>query len=177
MRKGQRSWGRVLAPNSRNKANMAKHKNFNFRAYHSFGTLKAVSLQLNGMFLMWKIQQAMQDDAIRAARIHPAFIPVTVLKCSYGEITSPLTEISGTVPAHPLIWTHRTFYKGFRGKGEISKTGLMWRGPNIGKTTTLNVHRAFLYISLPSLHDYDVKFPHFTFCGGREPKTTSFFFT
>ena len=26
----------------------------------------------------------------------------------------------------------------------------------ISKTTTLHVHRAFLYISLPSLHDYDV---------------------
>ena len=25
------------------------------------------------------------------------------------------------------------------------------------KTTTLHVHHAFLYISLPSLHDYDVK--------------------
>ena len=27
------------------------------------------------------------------------------------------------------------------------------------KTTTLHVHHAFLYISLPSLHDYDVKMP------------------
>ena len=27
----------------------------------------------------------------------------------------------------------------------------------ISKTTTLHVHHAFLYISLPSLHDYDVK--------------------
>ena len=35
----------------------------------------------------------MQNDAIRAARIHPAFIPVTGLKCSYGKIPSPLTEI------------------------------------------------------------------------------------
>ena len=34
----------------------------------------------------------------------------------------------------------------------------------------------FLYISLPSLHDYDVKIPNFTFCGGREHKTTTFFF-
>ena len=25
------------------------------------------------------------------------------------------------------------------------------------KTTTLHVHHAFLYISLPSLHDYDLK--------------------
>ena len=48
--------------------------------------------------MMWKIQQAMQDDAIRTARIHPAFISVTGLKCSYGKISSPLTEISGTEP-------------------------------------------------------------------------------
>ena len=37
MRKGQKSWGRVLAPNSGNKANIAKHKNFNFQAYLSIG--------------------------------------------------------------------------------------------------------------------------------------------
>ena len=43
-------------------------------------TLKAVSLQLI-------------DDAIRTARIHPAFIPETGLKCSHGKIFSPLTEI------------------------------------------------------------------------------------
>ena len=38
-------------------------------------TLKDVSLQLNGMLTMWKMQQAMQDDAIRTARIHPAVHP------------------------------------------------------------------------------------------------------
>ena len=38
-------------------------------------TLKAVSLQLNGMLMMWKIQQAMQDDAIRTTRIHPTVHP------------------------------------------------------------------------------------------------------
>ena len=37
----------------------------------------------------------MQDDAIRAARVYTAFIPVTGLKCSYGEISSPLTEDLG----------------------------------------------------------------------------------
>ena len=42
--------------------------------------------------------------------------------------------------------------------------------------TTLHVHHAFLYISLPSLHDYDVKMPNFTSCRGREHKTTTFFF-
>ena len=32
----------------------------------------------------------------------------------------------------------------------------------IGKTTTLHVPHAFLYISLPSLRDYDVAMPNFT---------------
>ena len=45
----------------------------------------------------------------------------------------------------------------------------------IGKGTTLHVHHAFLYISLPSLHGYDVKMSNFTFCGGREHNTTTFF--
>ena len=74
--------------------------------------------------MMWKTRQAMQDDAIGAARIHATFIPVTGLKCSYGKISSSLTEIpvgkteiSETDPAHPLIRAiHRKFYKGFRGK-------------------------------------------------------------
>ena len=34
----------------------------------------------------------------------------------------------------------------------------------------------FLYISSSPMHDYDVKLPNFTFCGGREHKTTSLFF-
>ena len=38
-------------------------------------TLKAVSLQLNGMLMMWKIQEAMQDEAIWTARIHLAVHP------------------------------------------------------------------------------------------------------
>ena len=29
----------------------------------------------------------------------------------------------------------------------------------------------FLYISLPSLHDYDMRLPNFMFCGGRERET------
>ena len=56
--------------------------------------------------MMWKIQQAMQDDAIRTATIHLALIPVTGLKCSYGKISSPLTEISGTEPARPVSYEH-----------------------------------------------------------------------
>ena len=45
------------------------------------------------------------------------------------------------------------------------------------KTTTSHVHHAFVYISLPSLHDYNVKMPNFTFSGGREQKATTFFFS
>ena len=33
----------------------------------------------------------------------------------------------------------------------------------ISKTTILHVHHTILYISLPSLHDYDVKVPNVTF--------------
>ena len=42
----------------------------------------------------------------------------------------------------------------------------------------LHVHHAFLYISLPSLYDYNVEVPqaNFMFCGGREHTTTTFFF-
>ena len=45
-----------------------------------------------------------------------------------------------------------------------------------GKTKTLHVHHAFLYISLPSLHDYHVKIPNFTFCEGRKQAMTKFSF-
>ena len=44
----------------------------------------------------------------------------------------------------------------------------------ITKTTILHVHHAFLYISLPSLHDYDVKMPNFTLYRGSTQGTTKF---
>ena len=62
-------------PNLRNKANMANREILTLVPFVALVSLKAVSLQLNWM--MWKIQQAMQDDAIRTTRIHCAFIPVT----------------------------------------------------------------------------------------------------
>ena len=34
---------------------------------------------------------------------------------------------------------------------------------------------AFLYISLPTLHDYDVKMPNFLFCGELKHKAMTFF--
>ena len=44
----------------------------------------------------------------------------------------------------------------------------------ISKTTILHVHHAFLYVSLPSLHDYDVKMPNFTTHRGSTQATAKF---
>ena len=46
----------------------------------------------------------------------------------------------------------------------------------ISKSTILHVHQVFLYISLPSLHDYDRRENAYMFVGRREDKTTTFFF-
>ena len=46
----------------------------------------------------------------------------------------------------------------------------------LSKTTSLHVHYAFLYIYLPSSHDYDVKMPKCKFYGGRKQATTNFLF-
>ena len=43
--------------------------------------------------------------------------------------------------------------------------------------TTFHVHYPFLYISLPALHDYDVKMPNFVFYGARKQATTKFCFS
>ena len=42
------------------------------------------------------------------------------------------------------------------------------------KTTTLQVHHAFLYIALPSLRDYDVKWPNYKFTVERERQGDKF---
>ena len=95
------------------------------------------------MRMTWKTQQAMQDDDIRAARIHLALIPVTVTKCSaYGKIfSSPTeipvgkTEISGTKSACTLKWTHLKVYKGFRGKARSRKLGSCEEAPSVCKVS------------------------------------------
>ena len=55
------------------------------------------------------------------------------------------------------------------GKGNATKAISL-----ISKTTILHVPHAFLYISLPSLHDYDVKMPNFTMCRGSTQAMTKF---
>ena len=59
--------------------------------------------------------------------------------------------------------------------GEVNENGKEGIGL-ISKTTTLHVHHAFWYISLPTLHEYDVKMPIFTFCGGRKHNAMTFLF-
>ena len=45
----------------------------------------------------------------------------------------------------------------------------------MSKTTTLHEHNAFLYISLLSLHNNDVKWPHFKFTWVREQHGDEFY--
>ena len=47
----------------------------------------------------------------------------------------------------------------------------------ISKTSTLHVRHSFLYISSSPLHDDEVKLLNYALCGGREHKTTIFFFS
>ena len=71
----------------RNKANMAKHKILTFGPILTLVTLKAVSLQLNGMLMMWKIQEAKKTMPSGLPEFIPPFIPLTGMKCSYGKIS------------------------------------------------------------------------------------------
>ena len=58
------------------------------------------------------------------------------------------------------------------GKQDVKKAVGLLR-----KTTTLHVHHAFLYVSLPSLNGYDVKMPNCKFYGGRKQATRNLFFS
>ena len=48
------------------------------------------------------------------------------------------------------------------GKKNGQKVILLLRKKKKTTTTTFHVHHTFLYISLPSLHDYHVKMPNIT---------------
>ena len=45
-----------------------------------------------------------------------------------------------------------------------------------GKTTTLQMHHTFLYISYAFLHDYEVHLPNFVFYGDRKQAATKLYF-
>ena len=47
----------------------------------------------------------------------------------------------------------------------------------LSKTANLHMHHAFWYISLLSLHDYDMKMPNCKFYGGRKQAMTNLCFS
>ena len=57
------------------------------------------------------------------------------------------------------------------GNKNVKKKGL------ISKTTTLQVHHTFLYISLPFLHHYSIVMPNFMFYRECKQTTTKFYFS
>ena len=59
----------------------------------------------------------------------------------------------------------------WRQRERQKRNRLGWQNNNSARAS-----RLFLNISLPSLHDYDVNLPNFTFWQGREHKATTFFF-
>ena len=119
-------------------------------------TLLAVSLQFNGLPMMWKIPQAKQttpiglpccgneiircvmklrcfviDHLTRALlrRIHPAKI-----SSPFTEIRIGKTEISVTEPGHPLIWTHQ------------KSTGLIWRDPKFARPHWISCQKSIPFV-------------------------------
>ena len=56
---------------------MTKHKVVTFAPFIVLATLIAVSLQLNGMLMMWKIQQTKKDGTELIRRTHSSFISMT----------------------------------------------------------------------------------------------------
>ena len=60
----------------------------------------------------------MQDNAIQTTRIHPAFVPLTGLKCSYGKI-----ELRQPALSHEHIKNFTKDFKSNRGKARSWKPG------------------------------------------------------
>ena len=85
-------------------------------------------------------------------------------KFSYAPFQIQLRDYTNSDALISPVLAHVILSKDDGGGNENGKKATGF----IGKTTTLHVHQAFLCISFPSLHDYDVKFPNFTFYGGRE---------
>ena len=64
-----------MSSGAKNEANVAKHKVIIYAPIIALATLTAVSLQLNEMLVMWKIQQAKEDDVIQATLLPCCFLP------------------------------------------------------------------------------------------------------
>ena len=107
--------------------------------------------------------------------IFPFFFHILWFWACGKEDTQGSPKISSTLLAEVssggVVFTIETLRKhNGDGNGNAKKAiGLM------SKTTTLHVHHAFLYISLPSLHNYDVKLPDFKFTWERERQADKFY--
>ena len=91
--------------NSRNTTKMVEHKLVLFATVIVLWTLVTLLIKLFCILLKWKYIQD-QNYAILALFCLKCFIPITGLECSYGKIFIPVTEISVTRPARPLIYEH-----------------------------------------------------------------------
>ena len=130
-----------------------------------FHTRKIVTLTAkeNGNSLSGLVGNRHQDD-----RFTFALSKLLLSIASVCDVTSScIKSIICRADAAKLIWTLRN-YNG-DGKENVKKAvGLM------SKTTTLHVHHAFLYISLLSLHNHDVKWPNFRFTWEQERRGDKF---
>ena len=109
MKKGQRSRDEFWRQNRQTKRTWRNTKILTFALIIASTTLKAVSLQLNGILMIWKIQQAIQDDAMGAARIHPAVhlgnrAEVFIWQKFPARLPRSLLE----KPSQPALWYNHT---------------------------------------------------------------------
>jgi len=102
-------------------------KSDNVRAYHSCGNSYGCITEVK-----WDVYDV-ENTAGNAGRCSPGrqsssrktgwIAHMEKLFSQLTEIPVEKTDISGTEPARPVIWTHRNFYKGFRSKASPRKTG------------------------------------------------------
>ena len=72
---------------------------------------------------MWKIQQAMQDDAIRTARIHPAVHPGNRDEVFIWQNFQPAYRDLGNRASPPSHMNTSKIFQRISREGEISETG------------------------------------------------------
>ena len=79
----------------------------------ALATLKAVQLQLNGMLMRWKTQQAMQDDNIRMPRPLPLRGHVT--NASFKQWVRILRDSKNWQSTQKLSYTQNLRGNAFKG--------------------------------------------------------------
>lgn len=112
--------------------------------------------------MMWKIQHAMQDDAIHAARIHPAFISscypgwsLNMTKFPAHLVRSCLEKLKSQEPSRPILsYEHiENFFRDLevRWTRAAQSTGLISRGPKFVTKSTVYLSKQLLAINAGDL--------------------------